>query len=83
MGYTEYWLIRLGSQLLKKYKPTSITTDQEKLLRRLKAEHPNIAALGMACFHELAQTMRLCITLGISHDTPECQLMYQVDEIGL
>ena len=69
MGCTEDCFIRLGSQLLKKYgiQPyISITIDQEKLFRRLKAEHPNIGALGIACIPELAQAMRLCIKLGIS-----------------
>jgi hypothetical protein len=68
MGYTEDWFIRLVSKLLKKYKvkPISITIDQEKLIRRLKAEHSNIRALGMACITELAQAMRLSIELGIT-----------------
>ncbi len=69
MGCTEDCFIRLGSQLLKKYhiRPyIAMTIDQEKLFRRLKAEHPNIGALGIACIPELAQAMRLCIELGIS-----------------
>ena len=68
-GCTEDCFIRLGSQLLKKYKIQpyiSITIDQEKLFRKLKAGHPNIGALGIACVPELAQAMRLCIKLGIS-----------------
>jgi hypothetical protein len=68
-GCTEDCFIRLGSQLLKKYgiQPyISKTIDQEKLFRRLKAEHPNIGAFGIACIPELAQAMRLCIKLGIS-----------------
>ncbi|MGE5893433.1 MAG: DUF116 domain-containing protein [bacterium] len=72
MGCTEDCFIRLGSELLKKYgihPYISITIDQEKLFRRLKAEHPddrNFGALGIACVPELAQGMRLCIKLGIS-----------------
>ena len=69
MGCTEDCFIRLGSVLLKKYDIhpyISITIDQEKLFRRLKAERPNIGALGVACIPELAQAMRLCIKLGIS-----------------
>jgi hypothetical protein len=69
MGCTEECFIRLGSQIFKKYgiQPyISITIDQEKLFRRLKAEHPNIGAFGIACIPELAQAMRLCISLGIS-----------------
>jgi len=67
-GCSEDCLIRLGSELLKKYEIhpyISITIDQEKLFRRLKAEHPDIGALGIACVPELAQGMRLCIKLGI------------------
>ena len=69
MGCTEECFIRLGSRLLKNYgiQPyISITIDQEKLFKKLKAEHPNIGALGIACVPELAQAMRLCISLGIS-----------------
>jgi hypothetical protein len=69
MGCTEACFIRLGSRLLKRYgiQPyISITVDQEKLFRRLKAQHLSIGALGIACIPELAQAMRLCINLGIS-----------------
>jgi len=69
MGCTEDCFIRLGSLLLKKYDIhpyISTTIDQEKLFRKLKGEHPNIGALGVACIPELAQAMRLCIKLGIS-----------------
>ena len=69
MGCTKDCFIRLGSELLRKYaiQPyISITIDQEKLFRMLKAEHPNIGALGIACIPELAQGMRLCAKLGIS-----------------
>jgi hypothetical protein len=68
MGCTEDCFIRLGSLLLKKYgihPYISITVDQEKLFKRLKAEHASIGALGIACIPELAQGMRLCIKLGI------------------
>ncbi|MGE5300857.1 MAG: DUF116 domain-containing protein [Acidobacteriota bacterium] len=68
MGCTEDCFIRLGCRLLKKYEIQpyiSITIDQEKLFRKLKAEHPDIGALGIACIPELAQGMRLCIKLGI------------------
>jgi hypothetical protein len=69
MGCTEDCFIRFGSTLLTRYgiQPyISITIDQEKLFRRLKTEHPDIGALGVACIPELAQAMRLCIKLGIS-----------------
>jgi hypothetical protein len=68
-GCTEDCFIRLGSQLFRKYgihPYISVTIDQEKLFRRLKAEHPDIGAVGIACVPELAQGMRLCIKLGIS-----------------
>jgi hypothetical protein len=68
-GCTEECLIRLGSVLLEKYGISpyiSVEMDQEKLLGRLKREHPSIGALGIACIPELAQGMRLCIRTGIS-----------------
>ncbi len=68
MGCTADCFINLGSRLLKAYDIhpyISVTIDQEKLFRRLKAEHPDIGALGIACIPELAQGMRLCIKLGI------------------
>jgi hypothetical protein len=67
-GCTEECFIRLGSVLLEKYgiKPyISVERDQERLLRRLKEEHPSIGALGIACIPELAMGMRLCLGLGI------------------
>ncbi len=69
MGCTADCFIRLGSQLLNKYgihPYISVTVDQERLFRRLKAEHPSIGALGIACIPELAQGMRLCVKFGIS-----------------
>ncbi len=69
MGCTEDCFIRFGSRLLTKYEIhpyISITIDQKKLFARLKAEHPDIGAVGVACIPELAQAMRLCIKLGIS-----------------
>jgi hypothetical protein len=68
-GCTEDCFVRLGSRLLKKYgikAYISITIDQKKLFSKLKEEHPDIGALGVACVPELAQAMRLCIKLGIS-----------------
>jgi hypothetical protein len=67
-GCTEDCFIRMGSELLKRYDIhpyISITIDQERLFKRLKAEHPDIGALGIACIPELVQGMRLCIRLGI------------------
>jgi hypothetical protein len=67
-GCTEDCFIRLGSVLLEKYgihPYISVEMDQERLLRRLKREHPSIGALGIACIPELALGMRLCLRLGI------------------
>jgi hypothetical protein len=66
---TKECFINIGSVLLKKYgiEPyISIEMDQEKLFKKLKAEHPSIGALGVACVPELARGMRLCIKLGIA-----------------
>ena len=68
MGCTEECFINLGSLLLKKYGINPyivVEMDQEKLFRKLKAEHPSIGALGIACIPELARGMRLCINLDI------------------
>ncbi len=68
MGCTKDCFIHLGSLLLKKYDINpyiSVEMDQERLFRKLKAEHPNIGALGIACIPELVRGMRLCIKLGI------------------
>jgi hypothetical protein len=67
-GCTEECFIRLGSVLLKHYgihPYISTTIDQEKIFKKLKAEHPSISALGIACVPELARGMRLCTKLGI------------------
>jgi hypothetical protein len=67
-GCTEDCLVHLGSVLLEKYgiKPyISVEMDQERLFKKLKAEHPSIGALGIACIPELAMGMRLCIRTGI------------------
>lgn len=69
MGCTEECFVRLGGVLLKKYgiRPyIAKTIDQGSLFRELKADHPDIGALGVACIPELAQGMRLCIKHGIS-----------------
>jgi hypothetical protein len=65
---TEECFINRGSILLKKYNIgtyISITMDQEKLFKSLKARHPSIGALGIACIPELVRGMRLCTKLGI------------------
>ncbi|MCK5286389.1 MAG: DUF116 domain-containing protein [Thermodesulfovibrionia bacterium] len=65
---TERCFIHLGSLLLKKYNIhpyISVTMDLEKLFKRLKAEHPSIGALGVACVPELVNGMRICINLDI------------------
>jgi hypothetical protein len=68
MGCTEECFINLGSLLLKKYGISpyiAVEMDQERLFRKLKAEHPSIGALGVACIPELVRGMRLCIKLDI------------------
>jgi hypothetical protein len=61
-------LINHGSALLKKYEIDpyiSVTMDQKKLFKDLKADHQSLGALGVACVPELARGMRLCLSLGI------------------
>lgn len=68
MGCTDDCFINLGSLLLRKFNIhpyISITIDQQRLLKGLKAEHPGIGALGIACVPELARGMRLCMKLAI------------------
>lgn len=67
-GCTEECFINIGSALLRRYgiRPyISVDVDQEGLFRKLKAGHPSIGALGIACVPELAQAMRLCVRCGI------------------
>jgi len=67
-GCTKDCFIHLGSILLKKYgiQPyISVSMDLEKLFKKIKNEHQNAGALGIACVPELASGMRLCIKLGI------------------
>jgi hypothetical protein len=67
-GCTRDCFVNLGRIALEKHgvKPyISTTIDQDKLFRKLKADHPSIGALGIACIPELARGMRLCIKLGI------------------
>lgn len=67
-GCTKECFINLGSLLLKKHNIhpyISVTMELEKLFKKLRAEHSNIGALGIACVPELANGMRLCIELGI------------------
>lgn len=67
-GCTKECFINLGSLLLKKYNIhpyISVTMELEKLFKKLKAGHPSIGALGIACIPELVNGMRLCIKLDI------------------
>ncbi len=67
-GCTDDCFIRMGSDLLRRYgihPYISVPIDLEKLFKELKANHPGIGALGIACVPELAQGMRLCIKPGI------------------
>lgn len=67
-GCTKDCFIHLGSVLLKKYgihPYISVSMDLEKLFKKIKDEHQNTGALGIACVPELASGMRLSIKLGI------------------
>ncbi len=68
-GCTKDCFINIGSHLLKKYNIhpyISVSMDLDKLFRKLKSEHPDIGALGIACVPELAMGMRLCNKLDIN-----------------
>lgn len=66
--------------LLKKYDIhpfISVSMDLDKVFKKIKTEHGNVGALGIACVPELAMGMRLCIKLdisplGIPLDTNRC-----------
>ncbi|MBI4682299.1 MAG: DUF116 domain-containing protein [Nitrospirae bacterium] len=69
MGCTIDCFINLGGHLLRKYNIhpyISVSMDLDKLFRKLKSEHPDIGALGIACVPELAMGMRLCNKLDIN-----------------
>jgi hypothetical protein len=67
-GCTKDCFIHLGSVLMKKYDIhpyISVSIDLEKLFKKIKDEHQNAGAVGIACVPELAIGMRLCSKLGI------------------
>jgi hypothetical protein len=67
-GCSPECLIHLGGLLLKKYGVhpyISVTMDLGKLFGKLKSEHSELGALGIACLPELAGGMRLCNRWGI------------------
>lgn len=67
-GCTKECYINVGSLLLKEYGVNpyiSMTMDQGKLLKEVKAKHQSVGVLGIACVPELAMGMRLAISLGI------------------
>ncbi len=84
-GCTEDCFINLGNHLLKRYSIhpyISVTMNFKKLFKKLKAEHPSIGALGIACIPELVNGMRLCIELdippvGIPLDANRCSRWMQ------
>ena len=56
----------------------SVSTDHDELFENLKAVHPGIGVLGIACIPELVQGMRLCRKLdipavGIPLDVNRCE----------
>ena len=68
-GCTKDCFVYIGSMLLKKYDIhpyISVSIDLGKLFKRIKTDHGDVGALGIACVPELAMGMRLCIKLGIS-----------------
>lgn len=65
---TKDCFIHLGGTLMEKHdiRPyISTTIDMETLFSKLKKEHPDIGALGIACVPELVHGMRLCLELDI------------------
>lgn len=67
-GCTKDCFIHLGGMLLKKHDIhpyISESMDLDKLFKRIKADHGDVGALGIACVPELAMGMRLCIKFGI------------------
>jgi hypothetical protein len=60
--------VRHASETLKKYdvKPYIwMTLNLKKLASKLKAQKENFAVLGIACFPELVNGMRMCLKAGI------------------
>lgn len=67
-GCTKDCFVHIGSMLLKKYDIhpfISVSQDLDKLFDKIKSDHGNVGALGIACVPELVMGMRLCIKLGI------------------
>lgn len=79
-GCTEDCFIHLGSHIMREYNIhpyISVTMDLKKVFKELKAEHPDIGALGIACVPELVHGIRLCketgiIPVGIPLDANRC-----------
>ena len=73
--------IHLGDVLLERFGVNayiSVSMDHDRLFKGLKMEHPDMAALGIACVPELVQGLRLCEKLdipavGIPLDANRCQ----------
>jgi hypothetical protein len=73
--------VHLGSFLMENcgIKPyISVSMDHDKLFKKLKAVHPSLGVLGIACIPELVQGMRLCRKLnipavGIPLDVNRCE----------
>lgn len=67
-GCTRECFIHLGSVLLKKYDIhpfISVSMDLDNIFDKIKSDHQDVGALGIACVPELVMGMRLCIKLGI------------------
>lgn len=60
--------VNSGSELFKRYgiHPfISVSMDHRKLFKTLKARHPGMAVVGIACIPELVMGMRLCEGMAI------------------
>jgi hypothetical protein len=60
--------VNSGSELLKRYgihPLISVSMDHRRLFKTLRASHPGMAVVGIACIPELVMGMRLCEGMGI------------------
>lgn len=77
----EECFVHLGSLLMERFgieSYISVSMDHDKLFKDLKAVHPDMGVLGIACIPELVQGMRLCKKLaipavGVPLDVNRCQ----------
>jgi len=68
MGCSAECCINLGTQLLARYgihTYISVSMDLRRVLGKLKVDHPQMGAVGIACIPELVMGMRLCEKMDI------------------